>query len=238
MANLRLYIPSYIKSVYRNIENEQSILATAICSFIASLFANTATGTNGLLKNVPLILDIPLFIAVFLLLYWIYVVARNRYASSRFYRNKRLNKYDICRVVNDIILDDVLSMICEIALFDNDNIRRIQYQGCLYNIDIILEYIEANVDKSLIQEYNLKDNPTGRAYSRITRHQMECILCGIMYILSKAQESINYSQNGQARAYHIALIEKTREIANNILNIADLNNSVFTFFDMHGKFKT
>lgn len=227
LANLRSYIPSHMKSIHRNKSNEQSILAAAICSFLASLFANVAISNNGLLNKVPLIVDIPLFIGVFLALYWIYVFFRNRYIRSRFYHSKRFDKYDICHVVNNVLLNDVLSMITTTESVSNDGIRRMHYQESIYNIDIILEFLDNNVDSSIIQEYNTKTHPSGRAYTRVTKHQIESILCGILFLLSKVKASITDESNELASVYLNDLEKKVKKLANDRFGIMDISKSVF-----------
>jgi len=227
LANLRSYIPSQMKSIHRNKSNEQSILAAAICSFLASLFANVATSNNGFLNKVPLIVDIPLFISIYLAMYWVYVYFRNKYTRSRFYHSKRLDKYDICHVVNDVLLNDVLSMITVTESVSNDGIRRMYYQESIYNIDIILEFLDNNVDSSIIRENNTKAHPAGRAYNRVTKHQIESILCGISFLLRKARESVIDESNKLASEYFDDLEKKVNKLANDHLGIDDISSSIF-----------
>ena len=185
----------------RNKGNERAILASGICAFISSYFANLAT--NGSIEP-KVVLLAPAFIIGYLLLYWLYgkcyeAILNNAALSKLFFG--KLHREDVTHVIAEEIPTDLASLLDDFIRVSEG--KELLVAKAHYEIANILDFL----DHYSGTVYIAKPGSGGRARSAstfISSLTIQSVFANINCILNKCNEFGYDSKNLLQRNVDIA----------------------------------
>ncbi len=138
--NYRPYESLTQRGIRRNRENERAILASSICAFISSFFANATT--NGQL-GFGTFAFIPIFVVLYIVLYWIYLLVYKGVQNCKWMSRTvfgKLYREDVLHIINIEIIEDLTDLLKECA--DNSVNQELLSARATYQIANILSFME------------------------------------------------------------------------------------------------
>lgn len=172
------FVPEYLRNMRINTSEKWMFFASGISSYIASLFAEGFVDEGR-----PLLVSFFFGCGVFLVLFILSICIVYLKNNSFFYRYPKLSEYEICSFINEKLPDELMRINNNMVNTTDDINKQVIYQHILYQLDVIIEFIDTHVRESLIRGKNNNGHMTGRAYNRITPDHLEAVLCCIYRIL-------------------------------------------------------
>lgn len=180
--------------------------SSGIIAFIASLLANTLDSTTGKTSLDSFLIHAGLGVLIFIILFGMCTIGSRIYYRSVIFRRKKLSKYEVCKIVNEVIATDIQTMMQDICCSHYNPSKNIAVLTNAYRIDAMLEFIATYVQKEYIKSFNSNTNKTGRAYIRITPSLLICIFDSIQYILSKDNTTTEDKETDEYISEYISAI--------------------------------
>lgn len=139
------------RGIRRNRESERAILASGICAFISSFFANATM--NGHL-GFGTVVFIPLFVILYIILYWVYLLVYKIILNCKWMSSIILGKLyreDILHIINVEISKDLTDLLKDCA--DTSINHELLSARAIYQIANILEFMESYSGVVYISRY-------------------------------------------------------------------------------------